>query len=178
MSLSAATQPVLFLDAEWRPLRIDSWQDAIADFFLGKVEVVEYSRDRMITGVDRSFPLPSVVRVVRRFKRERIRIRFSRLNIYARDGFTCQYCAVRFATEDLTFDHVLPRSRGGSTNWENIVTCCIACNSAKADRTPEEAHMKLRRRPRRPTFLPSITVRMGGEVPAEWRPYWSGELQS
>jgi 5-methylcytosine-specific restriction endonuclease McrA len=96
-----------------------------------------------------------------------------------REGrFTCQYCAVRFATEDLTFDHVLPRSRGGATSWENIVTCCIACNAAKADRTPEEAHMKLRRRPRRPTFLPSITVRMGGEVPAEWRPYWSGELQS
>jgi 5-methylcytosine-specific restriction endonuclease McrA len=178
MSLSAATQPVLFLDAEWRPLRIDSWQDAIIDFFLGKVEVVEYSRDRTITGVDRSYPLPSVVRVVRRFKRERVRIRFSRLNIYARDGFTCQYCAVRCATEDLTFDHVLPRSRGGATSWENIVTCCIACNAGKADRTPEEARMKIRRKPRRPTFLPSITVRMGGAVPEEWRPYWSGELQS
>jgi 5-methylcytosine-specific restriction endonuclease McrA len=178
MSLSAATQPVLFLDAEWRPLRIDSWQDAIVDFFLGKVEVVEYSRDRTITGVDRSYPLPSVVRVVRRFKRERVRIRFSRLNIYARDGFTCQYCAVRCATEDLTFDHVLPRSRGGATSWENIVTCCIACNAGKADRTPEEARMKIRRKPRRPTFLPSITVRMGGAVPEEWRPYWSGELQS
>jgi len=99
-------------------------------------------------------------------------------NIYARDGFTCQYCAVRFATEDLTFDHVLPRSRGGGTSWENIVTCCLACNAAKADRTPVEAHMKLCRRPRRPTFLPSIAVRMGGTVPEEWRPYWSGELQS
>jgi 5-methylcytosine-specific restriction endonuclease McrA len=92
----------------------------------------------MITGVGRTFPLPSVVRVVRRFKRDRVRIRFSRLNIYARDGFTCQYCAVRFATEDLTFDHVLPRSRGGVTSWENIVTCCIACNAAKADRTPRK----------------------------------------
>ena len=132
----------------------------------------------MITGVDRSFPLPSVVRVVRSFRRERIRIRFSRLNIYARDGFTCQYCAVRFATEDLTFDHVLPRSRGGGTSWENIVTCCIACNAAKADRTPVEAHMKLCRRPRRPTLLPSIAVRIGGAMPEEWRPYWSGELQS
>jgi 5-methylcytosine-specific restriction endonuclease McrA len=177
ISMSAATQPVLFLDAEWRPLRIDSWQDAIADFFLGKVEVVEYSRDRMIAGVGRTFPLPSVVRVVRRFKRDRIRIRFSRLNIYARDGFTCQYCAVRFPTEDLTFDHVLPRSCGGRTTWENIVTSCIRCNSAKGARTPEAAGMKLRRRPRRPTFLPPVTVRMGGAVPQEWRPYWSGELQ-
>jgi 5-methylcytosine-specific restriction endonuclease McrA len=132
----------------------------------------------MITGVGRNFPMPSVVRVVRRFKRERIRIRFSRLNIYARDGFTCQYCATRFATEDLTFDHVLPRSRGGQTNWENIVACCVACNAANADRTPEETGMKLVRRPRRPSFLPSITVRMGGTVPREWQPYWSGELQA
>jgi 5-methylcytosine-specific restriction endonuclease McrA len=83
-----------------------------------------------------------------------------------------------FATEELTFDHVLPRSRGGAASWENIVTCCITCNAAKADRTPDEARMKLRRRPRRPMFLPSITVRMRGEVPAEWRPYWGGELQS
>jgi 5-methylcytosine-specific restriction endonuclease McrA len=105
-------------------------------------------------------------------------IRFSRLNIYARDGFTCQYCAVRFATEDLTFDHVLLRSRGGRTSWENIVTCCIPCNAAKADRTPDETGMKLRRRPGRPSFLPSITVKLGGAVPEEWRPYWSGELQA
>jgi 5-methylcytosine-specific restriction endonuclease McrA len=175
--MSAAQQPVLFLDAEWRPLRIDSWQDAIADFFLGKVEVVEYSRDRTIAGVGRTFPLPSVVRVVRRFHRARIHVRFSRLNIYARDGFTCQYCAARLPTEDLTFDHVVPRSRGGGTSWENIVTCCVDCNAAKAARTPDEAGMKLLRRPRRPTFLPSITVKLGGAVPPEWRPYWSGALR-
>jgi 5-methylcytosine-specific restriction endonuclease McrA len=176
--MSAATQPVLFLDAEWRPLRVDSWQDAIADFFLGKVEVVEYSRDRTITGVGRTFPLPSVVRVVRHFKRARIPVRFSRLNIYARDGFTCQYCAARLPTEDLTFDHVVPRSRGGATSWENIVTCCVDCNAAKAARTPDEAGLKLLRRPRRPTYLPSITVKMGGAVPPEWLPYWSGALRS
>ena len=83
---------VLVLDVGMRPLRVEPWQRAICDLFLGKVEVVEYSRDRTIQGVARAWPLPSVVRVVSHFRRERIRVRFSRLNIYARDGFTCQYC--------------------------------------------------------------------------------------
>lgn len=175
---SAAQSPVLFLDASWRPLRVEAWQDAIADFFLGKVEVIEYSRDRTIQGVTREFPMPSVVRVIKHFKREKIRIKFSRLNIYARDKFTCQYCVQRFASEDLTFDHVQPRSRGGRTSWENIVTCCIDCNSDKSDRTPGEAGMRLHRAPRKPAFLPAITVKMRGEVPEEWRPYWSSELDT
>jgi len=170
---------VLFLDVDYRPLRVESWQRAISDLFLGKVEVVEHSRDRTIQTVTRAVPMPSVVRVVRRFKRDRIRIKFSRLNIYARDGFTCQYCRVQKPTEDLTFDHVVPRSRGGKTCWENIVTCCIACNSAKADRTPAEAGLELRARPRKPHWLPAVTVRMGsGPMPAEWLPYWSTALEA
>lgn len=176
--MSAAAQPVLFLDAAYRPLRVEAWQSAIADFFLGKIEVVEYSRDRTIKGVSREYPLPSVVRVLRHFKRDKIRIKFSRLNIYARDKFACQYCNQRFASEDLTFDHVQPRSRGGRTSWENIVTCCIECNGEKADRTPGEAGMRLRRVPKKPTFLPAITVKMRGELPEEWKPYWSGELET
>jgi 5-methylcytosine-specific restriction endonuclease McrA len=174
MSASA----VLFLDAQYRPLRIEPWQRAISDLFLGKIEVVEYSRDRTIRGVNRAHPMPSVVRVLRVFKRDRIRIKFSRLNIYARDRFTCAYCRTRKATEDLTFDHVVPRSRGGKTTWENIVTCCVDCNGAKGDKTPAEAGMRLAAPPKKPAYLPTITVRgMGGtEVPAEWRGYWSGPL--
>src|SRR3954447_20379321 len=100
---------VLFLDADWQPLRVEPWTRAVTDLFLGKVEVIEYSRDRMIRAVTREMPMPAVVRVLRRFRRHRQVIRFSRLNIYARDGFTCQYCSQRMATEELTFDHVLPR---------------------------------------------------------------------
>ena len=165
---------VLVLDVGMRPLRVEPWQRAICDLFLGKVEVVEYSRDRTIQGVARAWPLPSVVRVVRHFKRERIQVRFSRLNIYTRDGFTCQYCGTRCMSEDLTFDHVVPRSRGGRTTWENVVACCVPCNRAKADRTPVEAGVRLRSRPRKPTYLPSITVRMSSpNIPAEWAPYWT-----
>jgi len=170
---------VLLLDSNWQPLRVESWQRAIADVMLGKTEVVEYSADRTIQGVGRTYPMPSVVRVLRHFKRDRIRLKFSRLNIYARDGFRCQYCGERRQTEDLTFDHVTPRSRGGRTCWENIVACCIPCNSEKADRTPSEAGMRLLSTPKKPRYLPTITVRgMGAaEIPEQWRPYWTGALE-
>ena len=169
---------VLFLDVDYQPLRIETWQRALCDFFLDKVEVVEYSRDRKIQGVGREHPLPTVVRVLRRFRRDKIRIRFSRLNIYARDRFACQFCGARRPTEDLTFDHVVPRSRGGKTTWENIVTACVPCNKAMADRTPAEAGMALLSVPRKPRHLPAVTVRgMGGsDIPEEWRPYWSSAL--
>src|SRR5215470_9565189 len=106
---------VLFLDADWRPLRVEHWTRAITDLFLGKVEVIEYSRDRTIKAVSRELQMPAVVRVLRRFRRDRQAIRFSRVNIYARDRFTCQYCGTQLLAEDLTFDHVVPRAAGGRT---------------------------------------------------------------
>jgi 5-methylcytosine-specific restriction endonuclease McrA len=119
------------------------------------------------------------VRVLRRFRRDRLRIRFSRVNIYARDRFVCQYDGRRYPTEDLTFDHVLPRSRGGRTSWENIVTCCVDCNTRKGNRTPQEAGMRLRALPLRPRYLPAVTVRFmdRASIPAEWRSYWSAALE-
>lgn len=176
--MSATAAVVLYLDQTYRPLRVEHWKRAVADVFTGKTEVVEYSRDRTIQGVTQTYPLPSVVRVLRSFKRDRIRIKFSRLNIYARDGFACQYCGARFATEDLTFDHVIPRARGGRTCWENIVACCVSCNSEKADRTPAEAGVKLLRAPRKPHFLPVVTVKMdASKRPPEWDGYWSDALE-
>jgi 5-methylcytosine-specific restriction endonuclease McrA len=169
---------VLFLDVDWQPMRVEAWTRAITDLFLGKIEVIEYSRDRTIKGVDREYPMPAVVRVLRRFRRDRVAIKFSRINIYTRDRFTCQYCGARFPAEDLTFDHVVPRSAGGRTSWDNIVTACVPCNALKANRTPREARMTLMRRPEKPRFLPVVTVRMDGrDVPAEWRPYWSAPLE-
>ena len=168
---------VLFLDVDWQPMRVESWMRAVTDLFLGKIEVVEYSRDRTIKGVNREYPMPAVVRVLRRFRRDRVAIKFSRINIYTRDRFTCQYCGVQFAAEDLTFDHVVPRSAGGRTSWENIVTACMPCNASKANRTPREASMSLLRRPVKPRFLPIVSVQMDvRHVPEEWRPYWSTPL--
>ncbi len=176
--MTTAINPVLVLDVQMRPLRVEHWTKVIGDLFLGKVEVVEYSRDRMIQGIGREYQLPAVVRVARAFKRDKVQVRFSRLNIYARDGFTCQYCGERCDSEDLNFDHVVPRSQGGRTTWENIVTCCLPCNGAKANRTPAQAGMALRRAPKKPHTLPAITVKFNGSrVPEEWKPYWSTELE-
>jgi 5-methylcytosine-specific restriction endonuclease McrA len=170
---------VLFLDSDYRPLRVESWERAICDVFLGKAEVVEYSKDRTIQGVSRQYPMPSVVRILKRFKREKIRIKFSRLNVYARDRFTCQFCGQRFMTEDLTFDHVLPRSKGGRTTWENITTSCVPCNSAKANQTLAESGMKLLSKPKKPTYLPTVTVRMNlANIPEDWKAYWSINLEA
>ncbi len=172
-----AQAAVLVLDVDFQPLRIDRWQKAATAWAKGKIEVIEHSRDRTIKGVNTTHPMPSVVRVLRRFKREKQAIRFSRLNIYARDAFTCQYCRQQLPSEELTFDHVMPKSRGGVTSWDNIVTCCIDCNSRKANKTPAEAGMQLARQPRKPRWLPIVTVDMDiRRVPAEWQPYWSSAL--
>ncbi len=91
-----------------------------------------------------------------------------------RDDFTCQYCGVTSSTNELNLDHVLPRSRGGTSTWENIVTSCYACNQRKAGRTPEEARMRLSRRPARPNSLPWRAASVFGDMPElvpEWRAY-------
>lgn len=195
---------VLVLNADFRPLRVEHWHKAIAASFLGKVEVVEYSKDRTIKGVSREYPMPSVVRLLRWFKRDRQVIKFSRLNIYTRDGFICQYCEGQMSTEDLTFDHVVPRAKGGRTSWDNIVTCCIPCNAAKGNKllaetfvhrttgvaglvfcdgpgcdacnTSEPTVLKPLWRPVKPKWLPAITVETNRRVPEEWKPYWHWSL--
>ena len=109
--------------------------------------------DREIRAVSFSFKLPSVIRLLRyiRIKRRFDYVPFSRANIYARDGHTCQYCGAQAVpTGELTFDHVVPVAHGGRKDWENIVTCCVSCNRRKGGRTPEEAGMRLMRRPQRP----------------------------
>jgi 5-methylcytosine-specific restriction endonuclease McrA len=168
---------VLVLDVQYRPLVIESWQRAITGVFTGKTEVVHYSKDRTIKGASREYPMPLVVRVLRNFKRDKLKIKFSRLNVYARDNFTCQYCRMQFMSEDLTFDHVIPQSKGGKTCWENIVAACVSCNRIKANRTPEQAGMSLLKKPKKPSYLPMITVKMDlKSVPEEWKAYWSVDL--
>lgn len=168
---------VLFLDSSMNPLRVVSWRKTMSKLMGGTVEVVEYSRDKTIRGVNKDYPLPSVVKVLSHFKRTRIKLKFSRINVYLRDSFKCQYCAKRFVTEDLTYDHVFPKSRGGKGCWENIVTCCVPCNLRKANRTPEEAGLRILTKPRKPFFLPEVDVAMpDGKIPEEWKPYWFTQL--
>ena len=142
--------PALVLNADFRPLSyyplsLWPWQEAIKAVFLDRVEVVS-SYDQMVRSPSFEMRLPSVVALKNYVPQDRPPA-FTRFNLFLRDAFACQYCG---AGEDLTFDHVIPRSRGGRTTWENIVTACSPCNLHKGGRTPREADMIPRRRPVRP----------------------------
>lgn len=171
-------EQVLLLNVTYEPLKIINWKRAIRLLFLEKVEVLEeYSRE--VHSVSFSIRLPAVVRLLRMVKRPKTPIKFSRQNIYARDKYRCQYCGGKFPTEELTYDHVIPKYRGGKTRWDNIVTCCIECNRRKGGQTPSQAGMRLIKKPSRPEWLPALRITIGyREVPTSWRDYlyWNVEL--
>jgi len=176
---------VLLLDSTYEPLKIITWMKAMQLVVTGDAEVVEESGDNVVRSATQEWKMPSVIRQLKKFKRKG-KAQFSRINIYLRDGWTCQYCNERKPTKDLTFDHVLPRDQGGITSWTNIVAACRPCNHYKANRTPEQAKMKLLRRPVEPTWLPAQLVIRMKKVPEEWKSYvdtrslvyWTAELET
>lgn len=174
-----ASTRTLLLSQSYEPITVISWQRAFTLLTLGKVEVVEeYERD--VRTVSLVFKMPAVVRLLRAFRRVRRPVKFNRVNLYARDRYRCQYCGERAPLRELTFDHVVPRSQGGVTSWTNIVTACAACNRRKANRTPEQARMTLRKPPVRPLWAPSVVITISrSSVPDAWRDYlyWTGELE-
>jgi 5-methylcytosine-specific restriction endonuclease McrA len=174
-------ESTLLLNASFEPLKIIGWQRAITLLFAGKVEVIEeYSRE--VHSVTFSVKLPSILRLLKYVKVKKNRmVKFSRANIYARDKYTCQYCGKAYRSEELTFDHVIPVSRGGAKSWENIVTACIECNRQKGGRTPEEAGMKLIQRPTEPRWVPNFSLTLVFKnAPESWRDYlyWNVELET
>src|ERR671914_1082000 len=173
-------EQALLLNASYEPLKVVHWQKAITLWCQGKVEVIAV-HDREIRAVSVSFKLPSIIRLLRfvRIKRRFDYVPFSRQNIYARDNHTCQYCSEAVSSSELTFDHVVPVAHGGRKDWENIVTCCVACNRRKGGRTPAEAGMHLIRMPKRPDRAPAIRISVGlKNAPDSWRDYfyWNMEL--
>jgi len=126
--------------------------------------------------------VPKIIRVLGydRFPREHVKL--NRRNIYARDGNRCQYCGARFSTRELTLDHIVPRVQGGENSWVNLVCACVKCNARKGGRTPDEAHMKLIRRPVKPRRNPAIAIRLGSPKYQSWKAfldeaYWTVELR-
>jgi len=144
----------LVLNADFRPLSyfplsLWPWQDTIKAVFLDRVNVVaEY--DRYIHSPTTQLRLPSVISLKEYVPPAR-RPAFTRFNVFLRDTFDCQYCGDRFRPEELTFDHVQPRSRGGQTTWENVVTACSGCNLRKGNRLPKQVGMHPRKRPHMPS---------------------------
>jgi len=144
----------LVLNADFRPLSyfplsIWSWQDAVKAVFLDRVSVVS-QYDRKIHSPSCEMRLPSVI-ALKEYVPAARRPAFTRFNVFLRDRFTCQYCSGDFATNELTFDHVIPKSRGGRTAWNNVVTACSTCNLLKGSRLPKESRMYPRLRPEQPT---------------------------
>ncbi|MFU8806015.1 MAG: HNH endonuclease [Bradymonadaceae bacterium] len=164
-------RPALLLNASYEPLTIVSWKKAVTLMWLGKAEVLSEQSEK-VRSATQSFPLPSVLRLFTRVRIPRRTVQFSRHNVYRRDGYVCQYCARKYQAHDLTFDHVLPRSRGGQTTWTNIVTSCQPCNRRKCSRTPAEAKMPLISQPIEPRWWPFSTG--SGQIdhhPDDWQPY-------
>ncbi len=177
--------PALILNADYRPLSyfplsLWNWRDAIKAVFRETVTVIsEY--DRTIRSPHIEMKLPSVLALKEYIPMARAPA-FTRFNVFLRDEWNCQYCADHFKTHELTFDHVIPRSRGGRTTWENIVASCQCCNRKKGSKTPKEADMLPIREPRAPNihelqehgrrFPPNFLHKSWGDFL-----YWDTELE-
>jgi 5-methylcytosine-specific restriction endonuclease McrA len=146
-------QRVLVLNASYEPLQLISTRRAVVLLLQDKAELVEAAGQRLrARGI--SFEVPLVIRLVRYIRiPRRLRLPCSRRGVLARDRETCQYCGIQPGRSHLTVDHVLPRSRGGLTTWDNVVAACRDCNHRKGGRTPEEANMELMTVPRQPQFV-------------------------
>ncbi len=161
-------QQVLVLNASFEPLNVCSVRRAHVLVYKGKAEVIEQLEQPLRSASD-TYPWPHVIRLVTYVRVPRAAQRkISRRALFARDEWRCVYCGT--STGRLTLDHVVPRSRGGDSVWENVVTSCAPCNLRKGNRLPEEVSMKLRRQPRPPQ--PALFIRLAApRIPSTWRPY-------
>ena len=146
--------PALVLNADFRPLSyfplsLWCWQDTVKAVFLDRVNIVsEY--DELIRSPSFEMRLPSVI-ALKQYVPQSRRPAFTRFNVFLRDKFNCQYCGDGFPTPDLTFDHVIPRSRGGRTSWDNVVTACSGCNLRKGNKMPSRLGFRPRVTPSQPS---------------------------
>lgn len=168
---SGLGSPVLVLNNNFEPLNITSAKRAITLIVLGKAESVE-SDSQVVRSERVALELPSVVRMGYFVKRPVPQLKLARKSILARDSHTCQYCGRK--ESPMTIDHVVPRNRGGKTDWENVVCCCLKCNSRKGDRLPHEVGLTLRRQPFRPRYIPYISLSKFVAACKEQR--WRGRL--
>ncbi len=159
---------VLVLNASYEPLNVCSVRRAYVLVFKGKAEVIE-QLDQPLRSASDTFAWPHVIRLVQYVRVPRtVQRKISRRALFARDGWRCAYCGT--GAGRLTLDHVVPRSRGGESVWENVVTACAPCNHRKGNRTVEEARMTLRYPPRAPA--PVLFIRLAApSIPAGWKPY-------
>ena len=164
-------QEVLVLNSDYEPLNVCHIRRAIVLVYLGKADVLHTHGEDSIIPAEAGFVAPSVVKLRSHVKRPLPELKLSRRTIFARDNYTCQYCGS--TSKDLTIDHVLPKRHGGKATWENLVCCCRKCNMKKSDKFLHQAGMKLSRPPRRPRYVPyiSLTKYLLGRKNEIWRNY-------
>ncbi len=189
---------VLVLNRYYQPVHVTSVKRAFSLLYQGVAKAIDaqyrlYEFDDWaalsatqdcITTINRTIRVPRVLVLSAYDHLPRGRVRFSRLNIYARDNDTCQYCGKNMPRSDLNLDHVMPRSQGGKTTWENVVCSCVPCNLKKGGRTPEQAEMRLLKKPVRPRWTPLFRGATRKVTYREWLPflhladasYWNVEL--
>lgn len=158
---------VLILNADYRAISICTVPKAFLLVYLNKAEMVAENPKDKIRTVNKTYPLPSIIRLNSYVSVPFRNVVMTRQNIFKRDNNTCVYCGKQ---SDLTLDHVMPKSRGGKTHWENLVTACKRCNSEKGSSTPEEAKMHLRIKPFKPTFLMFVRD-CSGNLEENWLPF-------
>ena len=184
---SAMHKKVLMLNRSYLPIHVTSARRAFTLLYLGIARVVneqyetfDFERWSALTVplegdsvglVNRAIRIPRVILLLRYDRVPRRQVRFSRVNVYARDKSTCQYCGKRLPRNQLNLDHVIPRSRGGASRWDNVVCSCVPCNRRKGGRTPQEARMKLLQKPCRPTWTPFMQDDDGDVRHHEWLPF-------
>jgi 5-methylcytosine-specific restriction endonuclease McrA len=168
---SVLRNPVLVLNASYEPIHVCVVRRALVLVLKGVASAEELAASH-IHSASQAISVPSVIRLLEYRRIPRQTRSLSRKNILLRDRHTCQYCRQIFSPIELTLDHVIPRSRGGKSTWENLVTCCRRCNNGKGDRLPEEAHMLLQRRPRPFSLHTSRSLmRQLGSYQETWRKY-------
>jgi 5-methylcytosine-specific restriction endonuclease McrA len=164
-------EPVLVLNATFEPINVTAVRRAMVLMIKGVAQAEEINHAQ-VHSATRALPVPSVIRLLAYRHIPQQTRALSRKNILLRDRNTCQFCNGTFPASELTLDHVVPRSRGGRSSWENLVACCYRCNNKKGDRTPEEAGLCLMRRPRPFTLHTSRQLmRLIGHKDEKWRKY-------
>jgi 5-methylcytosine-specific restriction endonuclease McrA len=156
---------VLVLNFTYEALNITTFQRAVKMIFSGKAELL-HGQDRILSSTTFEMQMPSIIRMLYYIRRPMQKVALTKKNVLIRDDHTCQYCGMR-GERLMTVDHVIPRSRGGTSTWENLVCACMRCNNRKNNRTPNEANMSLQRKPRQPKYIPWIQIKRN-TLPDEW----------
>jgi 5-methylcytosine-specific restriction endonuclease McrA len=175
----------LVLDPMGVPVSTMCWQDAVTLYCKNRIVIIDSDEAKVLRSPSFEMNMPVVIQLKNEFaRRMRREVPFSRRNIAIRDRSSCQYCNRLLKTHEYTYDHVMPRSRGGISKWSNLVLCCLRCNTKKADHTPEEVGMRLLQNPGKPSIMDrrfEFRLRIRKLKP-QWLPwqsylYWNIELE-